>query len=536
MNLFEAIFAQDSSAPAIHYQGRHITYGELRATTLRMAQALQARGVARRDRVALFLNDSPEFIEAFIATCSLGAIAVPVNMSLTLEEQCSILHNCGARLALMEDDFCNTLLTHAREKLRFLENIVRIDRKVGTDGSADESGSVFSVTEERLREPRLTIYSLAHELDKTHAAPPPVFPAPTEAEAAFILYTSGSTGEPKGAVHRQPDIFYTNQTFCREVLGVTPADRLFSSSRLPFAYGLGNSFTFPLLNGATSILCREKPTPGIIANILASARPTIFFAVPVVYNLLLEHHRSGSKLDCSSLRLCVSAGEALPAHLGEEWEREFGVQLLDGIGSTEMLHMFMSNHENDVLYGSSGRMLAGYEARLIDENGEPVPDNTEGNLWIKGDSAARYYWERPEESARTFVDGWVRTGDLYRRDNDGYWFHMGRSDDCFKSSGQWVSPVEVEGALLRHPGVSRAAVVEGFDDDHLSCPCAFVVRQDVESDPVAFENGLRELAAASLPRFKQPRKYVFVNELPYTATGKIQRFKLRQSLRNKEHG
>jgi len=366
MNLFEAIFAQDSSAPAIHYQGRHITYGELRATTLRMAQALQARGVARRDRVALFLNDSPEFIEAFIATCSLGAIAVPVNMSLTLEEQCSILHNCGARLALMEDDFCNTLLTHAREKLRFLENIVRIDRKVGTDGSADESGSVFSVTEERLREPRLTIYSLAHELDKTHAAPPPVFPAPTEAEAALILYTSGSTGEPKGAVHRQPDIFYTNQTFCREVLGVTPADRLFSSSRLPFAYGLGNSFTFPLLNGATSILCREKPTPGIIANILASARPTIFFAVPVVYNLLLEHHRSGSKLDCSSLRLCVSAGEALPAHLGEEWEREFGVQLLDGIGSTEMLHMFMSNHENDVRYGSSGRLLKGYEARLVD--------------------------------------------------------------------------------------------------------------------------------------------------------------------------
>jgi benzoate-CoA ligase family protein len=496
MNLFEAVFTHDAAAPAIHFGGRQISYGELRSATLQMAHGITSLGVRPGDRVALLLHDSPEFVAAFIATCSLGAIAVPVNMALPLDEQCSILHNCSATLALAEADLCSTLPTHAPEKLRSLKKIVQV---------------------ESLAQP-----SSPGAID---------FPAPKDNEPAFILYTSGSTGEPKGAIHRQTDIFYTNQTYCREVLRLSTADRLFSSSRLPFAYGLGNSFTFPLLNGATSILCREKPTPEVIARIFADSRPTIFFGVPVVYNLLLEHHRSKERLDCSSLRFCVSAGEALPAHLGEDWQKTFGVQLLDGIGSTEMLHMFMSNHENEVRYGSSGKLLEGYEARLVDEHGEPTPDDSEGNLWIKGDSAAMGYWEKPEQTAQTFVDGWVRTGDLYRRSREGFWFHMGRSDDCFKSSGQWVSPVEVEGVLLRHARVARAAVVEDFDAGGLPCPCAFVVAQELEFDAAEIERELRAAAAAVLPRFKRPRRYLFVQELPYTATGKVQRFKLRQSLR-----
>ena len=507
MNLFQAIFKNDLSSTAIRYQGRAITYDELRQASLSTARALKHLGVSPGDRVSLMLHDSPEFVATFIAACSMGAIAVPINMALRIEDQCSILHNSGARFALVESDIRHTLLTGAHEKLQHLREIVVVERNgARTDGK--------------------TLKGLQAEA-ASHAEP--VFPEPNEIQPAFLLYTSGSTGDPKGAAHRQADILFTNDTFCREVLKVTPGDRLFSSSRLPFAYGLGNAFSFPLLNGATTILCSEKPSPEVISKIFSEARPTLFFGVPVIYNLLLEHHRSVRKLDCSSLRLCVSAGEALPAHLGEEWEKEFGVHVLDAIGSTEMLHMFMSNHENDVRYGSSGKLLQGYEARLLDEHGEQVEEG-EGNLWIKGNSAAMYYWEKPDISKATFVDGWVRTGDIYRCDAEGFWYHQGRSDDCFKSSGQWVSPVEVEGVLIKHDQVRQVAIVEDFDSAGLPCACAFIVSDRVESEASALENELRELAG-TLPKFKRPKRYVFVDELPYTATGKIQRFKLRLRLR-----
>jgi benzoate-CoA ligase family protein len=509
--LFDRLYQPaHASCLAALYEHREITYADLRSRTLHVAEVLQANGIHTGDRAGILLSDSPEFIASFVAIISLGAIAVPINPALRREDQLFILNDCGAMVAIVEANAATALFQTAYAPAA-LQHLLLVSRDRERAAS-----SIASVKTQFL-----------HEAER--APVDDSFPESISEDAdAFILYTSGSTGEPKGAVHRQADIFYTNETFCAQVLQLQDGDRFFSSSRLPFAYGLGNSFTFPLLNGLTTVLCREKPTPEVVSRVFTEYRPTIFFGVPVVYSMLLEHHRSGRKLDTSSLRLCVSAGEALPAPLGEDWQRTFGVEVLDGIGSTETLHMFISNHAGEVRYGSSGKLLSGYEARLVNHEGLPTIKGEAGNLWVRGGSAATRYWQRPETSAETFVDGWVRTGDLYRCDAAGFWWHMGRSDDCFKPTGQWVSPIEVESVLLRHEAVRSAAVVEGSDEHGLSCVCAFVVI-DHEADDV--EGSLRTLCEAALPRFKQPRHYLFVSELPYTATGKVQRFKLREKLR-----
>ncbi|HSF22923.1 MAG TPA: benzoate-CoA ligase family protein, partial [Blastocatellia bacterium] len=350
-----------------------------------------------------------------------------------------------------------------------------------------------------------------------------VDPLTTRESPAFLLYTSGSTGAPKGVLHRHGSIPHTVESYSNNILRLTNRDRVYSSSRLFFAYGLGNSLSFPLAAGATVILDPARATPERIATLFEEQAPTVFFGVPAVYLALLEHRAKGGALNTSKLRLCLSAGEALPARIFEDWQREFGLTILDGIGSTEMLHIFISNREGKARGGSSGKTIPGYAARLVDDHLLEVEGL--GDLWVRGSSATVGYWNRPELTRETIQDGWVRTGDIYRREQDGFFYHVGRSDDCFKVRGLWVSPIEVEGALLAHDSVSEAAVVSAVDNAGLATAKAYVVIRGEKQE--GLKNELISFVGSRLASYKAPSQIEFINEMPRTATGKVQRFKLR---------
>jgi benzoate-CoA ligase family protein len=481
--------------PAIIFNGEPLTYSTLRRLVDEWTARLLRSDVCEGDRVALLLYDSPLFVAAFLACAHVGAISVPTNTALPAEDVQFIVNDCGARLVICE---------------------VELEPKLASlDSAATASPAIISVD------------ARSWSLDAIEASEGLRIGAETSTETpAFMLYTSGSTGTPKGALHCHAAPRDTALTFGANVLRLTTADRVYSSSRLFFAYGLGNSLTFPLAAGATTILDAERPTPERIARLFTEAAPTVFFGVPAVYRALLEFDKR-QPLDTSSLRMCVSAGEALPARIFEDWRERFGLEILDGIGSTEMLHIFISNRAGAARAGSSGRVVEGYGARLLDDGGQEVEGDATGNLWVKGASAFVGYWNRADLTKQTLRDGWVKTGDVYRRDDEGYFYHVGRSDDCFKVSGLWVSPVEVESVLVAHPSVLEAAVVTATDADGLATARAFVVIR-TEEDAEQLRAEIAAYARARLPRYKTPSQLVFVNSLPRTATGKVQRFKLRQ--------
>jgi benzoate-CoA ligase len=344
---------------------------------------------------------------------------------------------------------------------------------------------------------------------------------------ALWLYSSGSTGRPKGCVHLHHDMVVCAEHYAAGVLGMMASDRCFSVAKLFFAYGLGNALYMPFSVGATSILWPAAPRPADVFEIIENRRPTLFFSVPTGYARLLSHHRPEGEFDLSSLRLAISAGEALPVALLERFKERFGVEILDGIGSTETLHMFISNRPGLVRPGSSGQLIAGYDARILDESRQPVPAGTLGDLYIKGDSICAAYWNQHEQTKDTIEGHWIRTGDKFSLDADGYFWYGGRSDDMLKVGGQWVSPVEVESELIHHPSVLECAVVGREDRDQLVKPCAVVVVRDgvVQGPELAVE--LQEFVRARLSDYKRPRWVEFLPALPRTATGKIQRFKIR---------
>ncbi|HET9596255.1 MAG TPA: benzoate-CoA ligase family protein [Anaeromyxobacteraceae bacterium] len=475
-----------------------VTYTELAERVNRCGNALLALGVRRGDRLLMVVKDCPEFFYLFWGAVKAGIIPVPLNTMLRADDYRFIV----------EDSHCAALVWSSE-----YEGEVR-----AALAAAKPRPAVALPVDGGERNVRAELARASAELQAVPAA---------ATAACFWLYSSGSTGRPKGAVHRHRDMVATSEHYGVGVLGIREDDIFFSAAKLFFAYGHGNAMTFPLWAGGTAVLLAPKPTPQTTFETIERFRPTLFFGVPTLYAAQLQALER-ARPDLSSVRLCASAGEALPADIFRRWKERTGLTILDGIGSTEALHIFISNRPDDVCPGASGRVVPGYEARVVVEGGE-APPNEPGRLQVRGPSTAVYYWNNPQRTAATMLDGeWLDTGDTYVRDGEGYFHYCGRSDDMLKVGGIWCSPIEIEGKLVSHPKVLEVAVVGSPDSSGLVKPEAYVVLRDgvVGSGELASE--LMQHCKTQLAPYKFPRHIHFVDELPKTATGKIQRFRLRQ--------
>ena len=479
---------------------RALTYAELREQTGRVAALLARLGLQREDRILMIMQDTVDWPAVFLGAIRAGVTPIPVNTMLGAEQYGYMLSDSRAKALFVS----NALLPAVQSVLAdapFLRHVVVAD----ADASDDRLGLTSALAAET---PLLDI-------------------APTHPdETCFWLYSSGSTGNPKGARHVQTSLMATATTYARQVLGIREDDVVYSAAKLFFAYGLGNAMTFPMSVGATTLLYPGRPTPSAVFDLMEKHAPTIFYGVPTLFAAMLHDKASAERRGSPRLRVCASAGEALPEHIGAQFAKRFGADILDGVGSTEMLHIFLSNAPGDIVYGTSGKAVPGYELRLLDDAGAPVGDGEIGELYVRGPSAADGYWNQRAKSRATFQGEWTRTGDKYTRADDRYTY-AGRADDMFKVSGIWVSPFEVEAVLATHPAVLEAAVVPGEDDDGLLKPRAFVVLKEGASAN-GLEESLKEHVKASVGMWKYPRWIRVVEALPKTATGKIQRFKLRE--------
>ena len=488
------------SRPAFHYEGRTLTYADIHEAACRAGNAFAALGLEREQRVVCLLLDSPAFLAAFWGAIKIGAIPIPTNTLLRPQDYLYFLEDSRARILVISEALLPAVAP-VLDQARHLRHVV-VDGRAGAGQHALDD----------------LLARASARLDTVDAS---------RDDAAFWLYSSGSTGFPKGAVHLQHDMVVTTETYARQVLGMTEADRTLSAAKLFFAYGLGNNMTFPMAVGGQGVLYPHRPTPEAMFEMIDRHHPTLFFGIPTLYAAMLQVKEAEKRYDLSSLRLCVSAGEALPEELYQRWRERFGVETLDGIGTTEILHIFLSNRPGRVKPGSSGLPVPGYEAKVVDDEGRPVPRGEVGNLRVKGDSTMAYYWNQHEKTKATLFGEWIHTGDKYYEDEDGFFWYCGRADDMLKVGGIWVSPVEIENTLIRHEAVLESAVVGCEDDERLVKPKAYVVLKDGFAASPALEGELKGFVKDKIAPYKYPRWIEFVAELPKTATGKIQRYKLR---------
>lgn len=480
---------------ALH--GAQLTYGELHRQAHQFASALLAQGIAPESRVMVCMLDTPQWPVVFLGCILAGVIPVATNTLLTSKEFDYMLRDSRAK-ALVVSHALLPAFEHLLGKLPDLQQVIVADAPAPSSHQA-----------------------LKALID---AAQPLAQPANTSPDdMCFWLYSSGSTGSPKGTVHLHSHLIQTAELYGQGVLGIQHTDVVYSAAKLFFAYGLGNALTFPMSVGATTLLLPARPTPQEVFRILTHYKPTIFYGVPTLFAALMADGQRPAK-SALNLRVCTSAGEALPAEIGKKWSAEYGCDILDGIGSTEMLHIFLSNRAGHVRYGTTGQAVPGYELRIVGEDGAVCKDGELGELQINGPSAALMYWNNREKTKATFAGEWTRSGDKYTRDADGFFTYGGRSDDMLKVGGIYVSPFEVEASIMTHPAVLEAAVVGLADVDELIKPKAYVVLKAGES---LSEDAIKQHVKSQLAPYKYPRWVEFVSELPKTATGKIQRFKLR---------
>lgn len=484
------------------------TYRELSNDVARLAGGLRALGLRPNDRVVMVMSDDVEMATTILAAFHAGLVAVPASTMLTSGELEQILRDAGARAVIATAEYVDAVLPGV-QSCSDIENFIVVDADAALMSRPVRAGLRIHLWAALLGDPQV--------------------PALTEPDTgALWLYTSGTTGKPKAAMHRHANIRHVYESFGRRTLNIRQEDRCLSVAKMFFAYGIGNSLFFPLAAGGTTVLQPLRPTPDSMRERLASTAPSLFFAVPTFYSSLVQSELPDDAF--ASVRLCVSAGEVLPVAVHSQFKNRFGVDILDGIGSTEALHIFLSNRPEDIRPGTTGKPVPGYQIEVRDDEGCTVAAGIPGNLYVCGESIAAGYWQRPEANQAVFQGGWLRTGDTYVIDESGYYQCLGRSNDLLKAGGIWVSPAEVEGRLLEHPSVAEAAVVGAPGEDGIDKPVALVVRAPGHEDVGAVE--LIDWCRRGLAAFKLPRTVEFSTELPKTATGKLQRYRVREILAN----